>query len=145
MKKYIILLLFALSTFSQVFAQKQKAKKGLPQHRIVMQLTASNEQVYNGLFKQFTNLKQGWGDSVAITLVAHGPGVDLFIAEKTAHAAAIATAQANGIQFVICENTLRERNIDKASLLPALNFTKMGIAYVVLQQEAGWSYIKAGN
>lgn len=141
--KQIILLLFLFTGLglTQTLAQTSP----LPPHRIVMQLTSGDTMVYKGLFKQLNNLKAGWGDSVEIQVVCHGPGMHLLMTAKTPDAAKIRSFQARGIRFVACENTLRERGISKTELLPDLDFVKMGIAEIVMKQEAGWSYIKAGN
>lgn len=113
-------------------------------HRLVMQLSSGDTLVYKGLFKQLNNLQQGWGDSVTIMVVCHGPGMDLLIAGKSSYSAQIPAFQQRGIRFVACENTLRERQIPKESLLPDLDYVRMGLAEIVVRQEAGWSYIKAG-
>lgn len=142
--KYILFFLLSL-LISFGFRQTSAQTAPAPSHRIVMQLTSGDSVVYKGLFKQLNNLKMGWGDSVAIQVVCHGPGMHLLMTAKTPDAAKIRSFQARGIRFVACENTLRERGISKAELLPDLEFVKMGIAEIVLKQEQGWSYIKAGN
>ena len=49
-----------------------------------------------------------------------------------------------GVQFVVCENTMKQRKVTKEQLLPNTGFVKMGIGEIILKQEQGWSYIKAG-
>jgi len=44
----------------------------------------------------------------------------------------------------VCENTLKQRKIDKSEILPEASFVPVGIAELVLKQEEGWAYIKAG-
>ena len=53
------------------------------------------------------NLKAGWGDSVEIEVVAHGPGVEMLMSGKTTQLEKIRQFKSMGIQFVVCENTLR--------------------------------------
>jgi intracellular sulfur oxidation DsrE/DsrF family protein len=45
---------------------------------------------------------------------------------------------------VVCENTLKNRNISKDLLIPNVEFVPAGIAEIVEKQEEGWSYIKGG-
>jgi intracellular sulfur oxidation DsrE/DsrF family protein len=45
---------------------------------------------------------------------------------------------------VACENTLIERKIPKENIIPLAGFVKMAVAEIILKQEQGWSYIKAG-
>jgi uncharacterized protein len=39
---------------------------------------------------------------------------------------------------------LKAKKIDKSQLMSNLDFVVMGIAEIVVKQELGWSYIKAG-
>jgi hypothetical protein len=47
-----------------------------------------------------------------------------------------------GVKFVACENTIRERKIDKATILPQSGFVPSGVSEVILKQEDGWAYLK---
>lgn len=135
---FLFAFLLALSLGQAASAQSQ------PPHRIVMQLVSGDTLAHKSLFVQLRNLTEGWGDSVAIEVVCHGPGMNLLMTAKSTQAASIAMFQQQGIRFIACENTLKERKIDKSELLPRLDFVKMGIAEIVMKQEQGWSYIKAG-
>ncbi len=46
--------------------------------------------------------------------------------------------------MVVCENTMRQKKIQKSQLLPFLETVPMGIGEIILKQEQGWAYIKAG-
>jgi uncharacterized protein len=140
MKKSLLLFAFLLSLGLGNAANAQSQ----PPHRIVMQLVSGDTLAHKSLFVQLRNLSEGWGDSVAIEVVCHGPGMNLLMTAKSTQAANIAKFQQQGIRFIACENTLKERKIDKTELLPKLEFVKMGIAEIVIKQEQGWSYIKAG-
>jgi intracellular sulfur oxidation DsrE/DsrF family protein len=153
MKKFItMLLLVALIGYSQnSFAQtkkntnkENKHKKAIKTHKIVMQLTSGEATVHKGLIKQLNNLKAGWGDTVQIEVVCHGPGIDFLTTEKTKFKDEIYQLKAKGVDFVVCENSLREREVPKEAILPEMSYVKMGIGEIVLKQEAGWIYIKAG-
>jgi intracellular sulfur oxidation DsrE/DsrF family protein len=135
---FLFAFLLALSLGQAATAQSQ------PPHRIVMQLVSGDTLAHKSLFVQLRNLTEGWGDSVAIEVVCHGPGMNLLMTAKSTQGANIAKFQQQGVRFVACENTLKERKIDKSELLPQLDFVKMGIAEIVIKQEQGWSYIKAG-
>ncbi len=143
MKKLLTLLFVALFALKGLHSQAQTTRQ--PEHRIVMQLTSGDTTAYNGLMKQLRNLTTGWGDSVQIEVVCHGPGMNLLLTAQTQHADKIYAFQKKGIRFVACENTLRERNIRKEEVLPGMDYVPMGIAEIVMKQEQGWSYIKAGN
>ena len=48
------------------------------------------------------------------------------------------------VKMVVCENTMRQKKVQKSQLLPFVQTVPMGIGELVLKQEQGWSYIKAG-
>lgn len=137
----IITLLFSL--FS-LHGWSQKKSKHVTQHHIVIQLSSNDTLAWKGLMNNLKHLKAGWGDSVVIEVVAHGPGLDLFTKGKTTQQEKITQFSQMGIKFLVCENTIMERKIPKDSIITEAGFVPMGIGEIVLKQEQGWSYIKAG-
>lgn len=137
MKQLTILAVLLLSVITGAVAQTAE-----PKHKLVMQLNTSDTLIWKGLMNNLKNLKAGWGDSVKVEVVVHGPGVQFMMKDKTTQADKIAQFKKMGIEFVVCENTLRERNVSKEQLLPEAGFVKMGVGEIILKQEAGWSYIK---
>lgn len=131
-----LLLLFSGSVRSQ--------SPATPAHRIVMQLSTNDTLAWKGLMNNLRNLKAGWGDSLAICVVAHGPGLDLLTKGKTTQEEKIRQFRQLGIEFIACENTMKERNVPRESIIADATFIRMGIAEIVRRQEQGWSYIKAG-
>ena len=49
-----------------------------------------------------------------------------------------------GIVFNACENTMKKYGINKQMLIPAVVSVPSGVAELILKQEEGWSYLKAG-
>lgn len=144
MKRNLLLFAFILLSYNALQAQHSKPLVGLPTHRIVMQLTSSDTLVFKGLMKQMQNLTSAWGDSVQIELVCHGPGIDFLKNVSTARNAKIQSLIQLKVDVVACENTLKERNIPRESLVPGIRYVRLGIGEIVMKQEQGWSYIKAG-
>lgn len=136
--KKIALLFLLLFTAGFVNAQTD------PKHKVIMQLAQNDPAAHKGLMNQLTALKEAWGDSVVIEVLAHGPGVECFMTEKATQMEAIQKLKAAGIHFVICENTLKQKSIAKEQLLSGLEFVKFGLVEVISKQEQGWTYIKAG-
>jgi uncharacterized protein len=125
-----------------VTAQSFPIKKS--KHNIVMQLTSSDTLVHKSMMKQLFNLKEGWGEDVAIEVVLHGPGIDFLREGKATFAEQAMQLKNQGIVFVVCENSLKERKVAPFEIVPGHAFVKMGIGELVWKQEEGWSYIKAG-
>jgi intracellular sulfur oxidation DsrE/DsrF family protein len=113
-------------------------------HRVVMQLTSNDTLAWKGLMNNIKNLKSEWDDSVVIEVVAHGPGIELLVTDKTTQQEKIAYFKTKGVLFMACENTMRERKIAKAAIISEAGFVKTGVGEVILKQEQGWSYLKAG-
>lgn len=141
-KKILIALAIGLSAF-QMSAQTPATSATTP-HRVVIQLTSNDTLVWKGLMNNIKNLKNGWGDSVTIEVVANGPGIEFLVSGKTTQQDKIAYFKSKGVVFLGCENTLIERKISKETIIPEAGFVKMGIGEVILKQEQGWSYIKVG-
>ena len=133
MKKTLLLTLFvALISFA---ANAQT-------HKVVVQLNTSDTLVWHGALKNISNLQTALGPTTQIELVAHGSGIGILIDGKTTQKAKIAELAASGVLFKACENTIRERKIDRATILTQAGTVPSGVAEVVLKQEAGWAYLK---
>lgn len=140
-KKISLAIFISLLTFQ---GWSQNTNGPVLQHRIVMQLSSNDTLVWKGLMNNLKHLKAGWGDSVLIEVVAHGPGLDFLTKGKTTQQEKISHFKKMGIIFIACENTMIERKIPKESIIAEAAFVRMGIGEIVRKQEQGWSYIKAG-
>lgn len=138
------LLLAGILFFGGSHIKAQSLPIAKAKHNIVMQLTSNDAKVHKGLVKQLNNLKDGWGGDLSVEVVLHGPGVDFLRDSVTKFAPEIAKLKARGVVFAVCENSLRERKIDKSEIIVGHEYVKMGIGEIVMKQEEGWSYIKAG-
>ena len=134
--KNLVLAFMMLFMTTALFAQKA-------QHHLVLHLTSADSLVYKGLFKNLHHLTEGFGDSLEIEVVMHGKGVDL-MNKNSSFKLQIEKWVAEGISFVVCENTLSERKISKQEILPNATFVQMGIGHIIKRQEENWSYVKIG-
>jgi uncharacterized protein len=113
-------------------------------HRVVIQVSTKDTAEWSGLINNITNLKNGWGSDVEIEVVAHGPGIDLLRKSKTNKENALIEFKSQGIVFLGCENTMKRKNIPLSDIIEAAGTVPMGIGEVIMKQEKGWSYLKAG-
>ena len=139
-----LLFAFAILFLSFNLSAQSTGGSGIVQHRVVLQLTSNDTLVWKGLMNNIKNLKNGWGDSVSIEVVVHGPGIEFLTKGKTTQQERIAYFKSKGVVFVGCENTLTERKIPKENIIPEAGFVKMGVGEIIQKQEQGWSYIKVG-
>jgi intracellular sulfur oxidation DsrE/DsrF family protein len=93
--------------------------------------------------KQLNNLLSV-APTAEIEVVCHGPGLEMLVASQSKVAEKLDGFRKKGIAFVGCEFSMRERKIDKSMLLPSAGTVPAAILEIVMKQEQGWSYIKAG-
>lgn len=138
MKKLLLLLLLALPVLGSLKAQETPSK-----HRIVMQLVSGDTLVHKGLMRQLRNMLEA-APTLQMEVVCHGPGMDLLMSDRSIVTDKVKQFSERGIVFLACENTIKERDLDRSKVLPEAGFVKAGIIHIVERQEQGWSYIKAG-
>lgn len=135
MKKSLLLSLFVACLSFAATAQTTT-------HKVVLQLNTSDTLVWHGALKNISNLQTALGPNTQIELVAHGSGIGILIDGKTTQKAKIMELAASGVLFRACENTIRERKIDRSTILSQVKTVPSGVAEVVLKQEDGWAYLK---
>lgn len=141
-----------VSSFSlSVPALAQQSKKPQVQstqvqntHKVVVQLSSADTLEHKGLMNNLKHLKEGWGDSVLVEVVVHGPGIDLVTKGKSTQEQAMQAMMAKGVKFVVCRNTMKQKNITEEQIISNVGFVPMGIGEIIQKQEQGWSYLKAG-
>jgi uncharacterized protein len=78
-----------------------------------------------------------------VEVVCHGGGIGLVEEARTEHAEAVAALIKEGVKFVACENTMRQKSIRKEDLLPGVGTVPSGAVEVVRkQQKEGYAYFK---
>lgn len=120
-----------------------QAQDGTRQHRIVIQLSSGDTLVHKNLMKQFRNMLEA-APTAKIEVVCHGLGMDMLMSDRSVVGGKVKEFAAKGVVFMACDNTIRERQLDPATVLPEAGHVKAGIIHIVERQEDGWSYIKAG-
>jgi intracellular sulfur oxidation DsrE/DsrF family protein len=114
-------------------------------HKIVFQFTNANDTLQQKAFvKQLENITAHW-PSAKYEVVVYNQGVELVMKNNTKYQARLQSLKAKGVNFVVCENTLKNRKISKDAFPEVLvGFVPAGIAEIVEKQEEGWSYIRGG-
>ena len=106
-------------------------------------------------FAQTTHQKQGLGNvenilkaagdqgiKAEVEVVCHGEGIRLVEKAKTELAGEVAALANQGVRFVACENTMRQRTLGPEDLLPGVGTVPSGAFEVVRRQQDGYSYFK---
>ncbi len=83
-----------------------------------------------------------------IVVVTHSRGVDMLFdgaKDKAGNPYNVRVEQlkSKGVQFDVCQITLRNRKIDKSKFLPEASFVPSGVAEITrLQQREGYAYLR---
>lgn len=133
------LLIFSFLTFVFVTSSFAQTKE----HRIVFHLATSDTLAQKALVKQVANVLEYW-NTAKIEVVVHNNGINFMKQDEARFAKEIAALKQRGVVFAVCENTIKQRKIEKTQILSSAVFVPVGLAEIVLRQEEGWSYIKAG-
>ena len=144
MNKLILLSVISVFFMGNITAQTNTPSvPNLKKYKIVIQLTNGDTAVHRATVKQIFNALAAAPNS-KIEVVCHNNGISFLQTAKTFQGDRIKELKGKGVVFVACENTLRERKIDKTEIVPEAGFVPAGIIEVVDKQTKGWSYLKAG-
>lgn len=141
MKKNFLLFGFLMLVFGAVQAQHKGNHRG---HRVVMQLSSSDTLAWKGVVKNIIHLREAFQDQVQIEVVAHSAGIDFLVNAKSTQREKITELAGKGVVFAACQNTMKDKNITKEALIPAITTVPSGVAEIVKKEEQGWSYLKSG-
>lgn len=122
-------------------AQEPKPKM----HRIVFEVNVDGQDSWTSILNNVENLQQALGpDKSDIEVVCHGKGLSLILNTDLPLKDRLKRISDTGVIFAACQNTMKRKNIKFEELLPFSKTVPSGITEVVLKQEIGWSYVKAG-
>jgi intracellular sulfur oxidation DsrE/DsrF family protein len=82
-----------------------------------------------------------------IVLVAHGKGIDFLLKgakdpKGNAFTPEIETLGMRGVEFRVCNNTLKSRHIDKSQVVPDAKIVPSGVAEIAKLEHEGYVYLK---
>lgn len=135
-----LIFLFLLISGS-LFAQKTDDGS---KHKVVFQFVSGDSLSQKSLINNLKNFREGW-PKAQVEVVFHGNGIFMVTSEKTTYMKELMDfAQNKDVKMVVCGNTMKQKKITKEQLLPFVSVVPMGIGEIIIKQEEGWSYIKAG-
>ena len=133
--------LLAFGALPQTATAASPKAKRFAQEKIAFQISEADPKKLNIAFGAARNVQKTYGkNNSVIELVAFGPGVNLFTLDSES-GQRIDAALKEGIQIVICENTLKSQNMSEADLLPGLSYVPAGILHLMQRQKQGYAYI----
>ncbi|MCU0324222.1 MAG: DsrE family protein [Spirosomaceae bacterium] len=136
---FVSILLFAQISFAQLSVGDDGSG-----HKVVFQFVSGDTLSQQSLINNLKNLREGW-PKAEVEIVFHGNGIWMVMTEKTKYNKQLQEfAEKQSIKMVVCENTMKQKKVEKSQLLSFVGTVPMGIGEIIKKQEQGWSYIKAG-
>lgn len=135
--------IFMLSLLATVlFAALPGVVMAAPQNRVVFHLSDGDASIWRQAFNNSRNVQRSFGKgNVAVALVINGNAIGVARADS-AFAETLSEAVAAGIEVIVCENTMKERNIRREDMHKKLVYTPVGTLDIMKKQQEGWAYIK---
>lgn len=113
-------------------------------HRLVFHVvkgeTADQEQIIG----QLNNILRALPNA-EIEVVCQGPGLSLVHHTQSEVKDGVTDLLSRGVVFAACENTMRKVKTKKEDLIAGVTTVPSALVEIIIRQEQGWAYIKAGN
>lgn len=119
-------------------------------HRIAVHVDQNDPQVMNMALNNVANLArfyQEQGDDMVVEVVAYGPGLNMYIPDKSPVADRIAamSMELHNISFSACGNTYRAMSAKAGhdiALVEEAHIVPSGVVRLVELQQEGYAYIR---
>jgi len=113
-------------------------------YKAIIQLMSGDAAVIKSTASQINNLLKALNDQVEIELVCHGQSLSFVTNKDDQWTQVISQLLLKNVVIAACENMLNANEKTIADLFPGLQTVPAAIAELVIKQQEGWSYIKAG-
>ena len=147
--KTIALLAVCLLTCTTVslYAQSKAgdfhgAEATKPRYKVVYQLNTDDDSKIKGTLKNIQNAINDprLAGKLEVELVVHGSGAAVYQKEK-GYEEQVQALQKKGVILAMCENTMRERKINRDDLFSFISYVPSGNGELIIRQQEGWSYM----
>jgi intracellular sulfur oxidation DsrE/DsrF family protein len=114
-------------------------------HRVVFQMNMPSES-WNQLLGNVGNIQKAFGaDGVQIEIVFYGKGLTALLKTNKDYEERLKKLAADGVILGACQNSMRIMKVTGDDIFPFSTQVDSGVAELVRKQEAGWTYIRAGE
>ncbi len=118
------------------------ATMGSARHQVVIQVSDNDPAKWNLALNNARNVQVDLGmDNVDVEVVAYGPGLGM-LKTDSAVAQRIASANAQGVGVLACENTMKNTKVGRDQILPGVKFVDAGVVHIMKRQKEGWAYVR---
>lgn len=110
---------------------------------VVIQLSNGSEEVLRATANQITNLRSEL-PKLKIELVIHGNAIESALTENNIGENIWRNLPELKVDLLVCRNSLSSRQLSSADVMAGVKITSSAVAHLVVRQQEGWSYLKAG-
>ena len=143
----ITLMVFCLAAtgYSQTAVKPnsfQGAEANLKAYKALYVLNQPDDKKIRAVLRNINNALEDprLKGKLQIELIAFGDGVEIY--KKTNHYDTLLIAlQKKGVLLAQCENTIKERHIDKEDLWPFISYVPSGNGEIIIRQYQGWAIV----
>ena len=118
------------------------AKATLKHYKALYMLDSNDPKTITGTLRNINNAleDQRLKGKLEVELIAFGDGVAVYEKSGTFEET-LKALQAKGVLLAECENTVRERHIDKNNLFPFISYVPSGNGEIIIRQSQGWALV----
>jgi hypothetical protein len=129
--------------FAQKAAVYEPAKSINKEYKALYVINEGDDQKIRIIIRNINNAMEDprLKGKLKVELLAFGGGVEMF-RKKNPYWELLTGLQDKGVVMVQCENTLREKKIEKSELFEFVNYTPSGNGEMILRQDEGWAIVK---
>ena len=113
-------------------------------YKTVIQLSSGEDAIIKSTVSQIHNLLKDLKNEVEIELVCHGKSISFVTNHQGIWSSVLEDLLSKSVKIVACENMLIANAKSKNDLFDGIETVPAAITELVVKQQQGWSYIKAG-
>lgn len=149
MKKLLILIPFILITaISSGLSAQEKASQYVgaiakkKTYKALYVLNSADEKHISGTLRNMNNALEDprLKGKLELELIAFGDGVAVYL-KNGKFLDQLNILRNKGVILAQCENTIRERKIDKSSLFDFINYVPSGNGEIIIRSAEGWAIV----
>ncbi len=115
-------------------------------HRVVFQMNMPAGDSWNQLLGNVNNIRKVFGpEGIQVEVVFYGKGLTALLKTNKDYEERLKQLAAEGVILGACQNTMRIMKVTGDDIFPFSTQVDSGVAELVRKQEAGWTYIRAGE
>lgn len=147
MKRRMLFSFLALAISAMIYAQDNDtgfhgAEARLKEYKALYILNQSDDKKIRMVIRNINNALADprLKGKLQVELLAFGDGTEVY--RKTNQYDTLLLALKNkGVILAQCENTVRERHIDKKDLWPFISYVPSAIGEIIIRQSQGWAVV----